>query len=887
MARAEYIEDPERIRPPEIAADYLPRPRLARILSGPGCAPVTLVCAPPGFGKTSLVAHWAGEASEPVAWLSVDAEDGDAGNFAQHVIAAVRAISPDTGEQTRRLLRKRNRVEPAEFARALVADLKTVVTPFVLVLEDFSSVESSAVSDAMDELLGGASMAMRLVLIARHDPPLPLHELLRDGRASEIRQSALAFSPQEAAEFLELQTGWAPTEEQLTRIAIRLDGWPTGLRLLANSLADADDRDGVLERLPDGVRQAKRYLCAELFEALAPHEQRSILQCSVLTQFNSALCAALSEPESARLIVDDFPKRDSTFLESVDDRPSWFRIRPLFREFCEDRFRSSFDADAVRELHDRAAGWLSEQGHVGEAIEHALQGRTPNSAAGILADHRMRMVNEGRYPDLITHMGRLPEEVLNSHLDTQLLRVWVTPSAVFEEAVARVEAMLSETELQADRAEAVLGELRLLQAGNMMSLSIADPSGLATLVEHAEEALDKLPIEFRGARAMAYLLLAQTLQYAGRLDAADAALDRGVAEFSIGHGYPLSLIFYARTLVHFGEGDLVKARDAAERCLACQLVVPPETEPFRQQARRLLGKIYAEWNELELAAQTLDHPEARIYPENMKLLAHVLQAQGKDSEATTLMESILETSLGDASELGTMFAHADEALLALRQGRSEPALRWAEGVRTTSIRPFESAVAATLIRAEILVQADGERQRAKAAELLETAKRAATQTHKNHRLVQILALQSLLLATQGDDDGAFAALTESLRLASRSRYMRSYLSLGAAMQSLLARMPVPTGYEEYVASLRREFARERLSSPNRPEQDLADPLSNRERKVLELMAERLSNKEIAGLLHVSVPTVKSHALKIYQKLRVHGRREAVERAAALGILAER
>lgn len=234
--------------------------------------------------------------------------------------------------------------------------------------------------------------------------------------------------------------------------------------------------------------------------------------------------------------------------------------------------------------------------------------------------------------------------------------------------------------------------------------------------------------------------------------------------------------------------------------------------------------------------------------------------------------------------MNTLFAHASAAQHALRQGRFADALRWAEGARTEEVRPFHSALSTSLIRIEILIRAGGARRRETASRLLASLDRATVRLNLRKHRVEILALEALLRSAEGDDDGAFAALGRSLALASKGRYVRAFLDLGADMQRLMARYPFPSEYGEYVTALREAFANDRLRRSAPIRQELPEPLSNREFDVLSLMGERLSNKEIAGRLHVSLPTVKSHANRIYQKLHVHNRREAVEKAVGLGLL---
>lgn len=268
----------------------------------------------------------------------------------------------------------------------------------------------------------------------------------------------------------------------------------------------------------------------------------------------------------------------------------------------------------------------------------------------------------------------------------------------------------------------------------------------------------------------------------------------------------------------------------------------------------------------------------------MLLLARVLQAQGKEAEASELMEATVARAAQGGGRMNTLFAHANAARHALRQGQLADALRWAEGARTEEVRPFHSALSTSLTRIEILIRAGRARHRETASRLLGSLDRATERVNLRKHRIEILALEALLRSAEGDDDGAFAALGRSLALAARGRYVRAYLDLGADMQRLMARYPFPSEYDEYVSALREAFANEGLRPSGPIKQALPEPLSNRELDVLALMAERLSNKEIAGRLHVSLPTVKSHANRIYQKLHVHNRRGAVEKAVGLGLL---
>ena len=891
LSRSAAVQDGptalDKDRLPAVGDDHLLRPRLLRRLDRTAGSGITLVCAPPGFGKTSLVARWARGTDETVVWLRLSEEDGAVPTFARQFVAAIRAGALEACKKTSRLLRRRRPVEHSEFAEGLLADLQAEPSSFVLVLDDYCAVPSSPVHGVVEEILGHLPASKRMILIARYDPPFAFHDLLVSGRASEIRQADLAFDCQETAAFLAQKTGWTPTAEQVERLAERLDGWPTGIRLLAQSLTDGTDRERVLENLPRGVQQAQYYLCTQLFERLPSSRRSALLQCSILGEFTSELCAAVLDPEGEAPDSPRFDGDERDFFEPIEGRRGWYRIRPLVQDFVVGRRGEHLDEEVAAELHDRAAAWLNRRGHVAEAIDHALQGSDPKSAAVILADHRKRMIDEGRHAELFGCLQKLPEAVIDSHADTMLLRVWATPTELMREAIARVEGVLARNAIPAERAEALQGELKLVKAGNILTLTMEDPSGLPKLVEAAREALDLLPRAHRGARATAYHLLAQGLQFSGDLEAADVVLEQGVTEFALGQSYPLSLVLYTRCLILYAQADLVPARDAALGALACELAVPPGSEPTGQGSRVLLGGIHYQWNELDLAAQELDHVESRSSLDGAQTLAMVWQAQGKTSEASALMREVLERSGRIANApLEILSARAGEAALALAQGRPEFALRWAVGARTEDVRPLYRAMGCTLVRVRILIEAGMAEHRKKAASLLQVLEDAATRMHQRYRRIQILGLKSLLHASEGNDDEAFAALETSLHLAVRSRYIRLYLDLGPAIRRLLAGLPVPGGLEEYVSAIRGAFVAEQVRASSRLTHVLSEPLTDRELDVLGLIAERLSNKEIARRLHVSLPTVKSHALKIYQKLHVNDRWSAVEKAVGLGLLPE-
>jgi LuxR family maltose regulon positive regulatory protein len=818
----------------------------------------------------------------PVAWLTLDAEGANLTEFVRGTTNAVRAVAPAFGGVTQPPLSEQA-PEDAEPSATLLRELDALDERLVLVLEDYDTVQDPAVHGLVDTILKSAPANLHVVVVAHMDPPLRLHRLLASGRMHALRHADLEFSRAEASTFLGDIAGVSLESAELDRVYHAIGGWPTGLRLLALSLTDPAKRAQLLERLPDTVREARSYLCAQVYEQRSANTRRFLLGCALLGEFDIGLCNAVSAPDCEGMTAREFIEHESALVVAVPESPGRFRLHALMRDNLAERLHEELDADSICSLHDRAAGWLARQDRIGEAIEHALRGSDPKSAARLLGSVRIEYLNEGRYAELSELASKLPRDVLDSDIETCLLQVWIAPYELFGAAVERVESLLRASDRSEVDTDAVRGELHLMRLGTLVSRPLEFPDDLAGLIASGERALELLPAHHRTARAMASHYLAQANCLAGDSAAAKASLVVGLEEHTLTGGHPLTVILYAQTYLEYAAGNLTAARDAAERCQAC---IPSLTTGtmLAWVAVGLLGVIHFQWNELERAEELLELAGCAQSAESMVFLAQVRQAQGRHEEARALVATYIEAHARAGAEASYQFGRARDAQLLLMEGDAAPALQWATSAQTGSFRTLITSMTCTLSRAEILILAGTSSQRATAQRLLRELAALTDRGHHGTLRINIAVLEALRCDAEGDEKGALASLSHALTLSAPGRFVRRYVDLGPRMAALLARVRPPDGLQDYVDLIRAAFARAAPPPATRRRRVLPDPLTDRELEILSLLARRLSNQEIANQLFITVPPVKSHATTIYSKLHVHRRREAVEKAIALGIL---
>jgi len=821
------------------------RERLDDALDRGSARDLTVVTGPAGSGKTVLLASWA--AARDAAWISLRPEHLDVARLWRDIACVLRPKGIDLGSEpiVARSL-------PGGLALHVRDALRRPPRRVTLVLDDLHLLRGPAVS-LVAALAEESDGALGVVVASRSDPDLPLGRLRLEGRLSEVRGAALAFTTTEAAELL---AGYGLTlrEDQLDRLLARTEGWAAGLRLAALSLRAEPDVDRFLANFAGDDHAVADYLSGEVLGAQSADVREFLLRTSLVDRVCGGLADALTGArDGARTLVE--LQRAGVFLQPLDRHDTWFRYHPLFAELLHARVRLERPGLAP-ELHLRAARWLSANGLGREALPHALRADDPETMADLMSEQWLDLLLGGVAPEALLAAARLRR-------GDRRLAVAAAGACLEAGDAAGAEAVLAGAATGAgtgapgdDDVDALATLLRARARGDVPAAREAaaalrgrgDPGPLAVPVDDAR-------------RSLALLHLGITEFEAGSLDAAADTLDAASALAVDGRRERVLLECLGRTAaLELLAGRLTRAEAAAAAARSLAARAGWERSAACAWAYCALASVHWLRDEVEEAEAAADAAMAAAYAAAEVPAAHVVR----------LLRAHLAVARGDVDRGRAMLRAVLDGLAIAR-----PLVRWLDALGP---RPWAEDADRNDVLAAATVRL-GRGDALSALRRVEPLLDPGAALHPTRRLyawlVAAVARQSL-----GDTRDASEAVERALEIAAPERYRRPFADGGSAVRRLLQRhASLPTDYAPVVAEL--IDALERVSAPP---PGLLEPLSERERDVLRLLPTLLPNTEIASELFVSVNTVKTHVKSIYRKLEVSSRREAVARARQLRLM---
>ncbi|MBX3057542.1 MAG: hypothetical protein KF770_13830 [Anaerolineae bacterium] len=478
------------------------RPRLAQLLEQAGKRPLTLVCAPAGYGKTTLVVSWLpAQATDHLCWLSLDEGDNDPVRFWTYVIAALQTAVPTIGAQTLALLHS---PQPPPLSLALtflINDLAALPDPLFLVLDDYHFVSNQSIHQSMAHLLDHLPAPVHLVITGRADPPLPLSRLRVRGQLTEIREKDLRFTPAEISQFMEQVFGMSLTAVQSQALGAQTEGWAAGLQLAGLAAAGKANVAAALNAFSGAHRHLVDYLTEEVLSRQPASIQQFLLYTAVLDRFCAPLCEAILAGENWQPVGDDrlpvtnlqalleYLERANLFLISLDDERRWYRYHHLFADLLRFRAAQTPGQDAPRQIHRRAAAWFAGQQLWDEAIHHALAAGEWQMAGQLIGQQANTAVAHGELASLQTWLSKLPPAHLKADLRLSLAQAWVDLFAGrLEAAAAWLQPVIEKSPAAPPADSAILGEALAMRA----TLAFARQEPEATIAD-SEQALALLP----------------------------------------------------------------------------------------------------------------------------------------------------------------------------------------------------------------------------------------------------------------------------------------------------------------------------------------------------------------------------------------------------------
>ncbi|HEX6305578.1 MAG TPA: LuxR C-terminal-related transcriptional regulator [Anaerolineales bacterium] len=900
-----------KVQIPPSRRQLVSRQRLLRILASGLHRKLTLISAPAGYGKSTLLLEWATGCEWPVGWVTLEAGDNDIERFLTYLISAVQAagVSPAGLDGILGARFSLQPLPPDAMLAILVNQLPTAVARLVVVLEDYHHIEDADVHSFVSALLDHLPPNIHMVISTRADPPLRLANLRAKDQMNEIRERDLRFTLKEAGAFFEEVMGLRLTGEQVAALEARTEGWVTGLQLVGLSLKDREHPSELIQTLAGTHRYILDYLMQEVFSDLPAHVRTFLLHTSILERLSSELCDAVvgdlsgsassSVPTRSQEILKSLDAAN-LFVVPLDSQRQWYRFHALFADFLRHRLATQ-RADELPGLHRRAADWYVQNDLLSEAVEHSLAGADVNRAADLIQGQARDLLTRGEINTLNRWTASLPDDVLQARPRLGLARAWATLMsdplafrATVDEQIRQIAVGfgIQPRVLLSALAESEPGSARragLAEFAMLLAFAQRDVTDVYEAIELFKAAFDYLPDDEGVLRSFALAGLASAYVRAGAIRPAEEAFAQA-AHLSLAagsvYGYVASTDWQATMQAE--QGQLTRAAAAYRRAIATLSGHGRGALPLSGHVYVGLASVLLEWNELAEALEKVRtglQIGAQVGDIDALLKGYVLQARilhalGKPGEAREAAREAESQALETRNQGCVQEAQAWKAHLALAAGDMQAAQRWASarglgsGASGQMPEGLDEIEQLTYIR---LMMASG--RSSEALPNLQVLIAAQEQAGRTRLVIEALALQVLCLRALGRSDEALRALARALLLAAPEGFIRVFIQEGAAMAALLRTAGTQGHSPDYVKRLLAAFG-----ETTAPRDAVLDPLSERELEVLRLVAEGLTNAQIADRLVVAGSTVKTHINRIYRKLAVTTRTEAVARARQLQIL---
>ena len=902
---------PTKLYFPQLRSGLITRPRLIEQLNNSLDGRFTLLSAPAGFGKTTLLAEWiscqnergrkeqlAGQVLSKIAWLSLDVHDNDLTRFWNYLVAAWQRADDAIGQSVIPRLQSSQPVPAETILALLINDLSRQEGRLGLFLDDYHLISNPAIHTALAFLLENAPPQLHLIVAGRSDPPLALSHWRVRCELNEIRATDLRFTAAETAQFLQQALERPLPETTLALLNQRTEGWPAGLQLAALSLRGLDTAATAqfVANFGGTNRHIFAYLVEEVFQRQLPLVQNFLLQTTLLDRLTAPLCDAIAEIEEWKIERDpsspasvslscsqpvlEYLATNNIFLIPLDENGQWFRYHNLFAETGQARLRET-QPDLIPELHRRAGRWYAANGFTEQAITHALAAQDTEMAADLIEAAANQLWTQGHLSVLLGWLGVLPEDVLLDRLNLCLLHAWLLfLHDRWAEASQRIHlAGQKLAAMSPDEPEICSYSGRWAAIQGAMAAHRQEAADAIAWMENALEHLPQDDIHWRQV-AMLGLGLAQLAE--GQAASAVNTLHQvALTCEQVDDIYLAFAGWWHQFEACWAQGRL---REAAECVRRLEMLAERDEGNWlalRDNAAIGWAMLAYERNELETAEQQITTALPQIWPGGQPrvalqaylTLARLAQARGDLERMSHHLEA--------AEQLVYRFnLTAEQRLLTivtvrryLAEGKLPEAYWQLENreVGPESAPDYRHEMGLLMLVRLYLAEGRANEALVILGRLLPAAELAG----RDGSLIEICLLQALALAKCHQHDRALACLNRALTLAEPEHYGRIFINEGRPIVQLLNQVNPKT---PYVAHLLAQMEQSPAADP------LADPLTNRELEILELVAEGATNQFIADQLVISLGTVKGHLNHILSKLDAHNRTEAAARGRELGLL---
>ncbi len=901
-----------KIRIPQISGRYVDRARLNRRLDAMILkARVTLVQAPAGYGKTSLLSHWA--ASRPqgsVAWVTFDAADRDPFIFLSNIVNAFHHVGFHVDVHIKKSIEQRHFSAPEVLAAALADCIFTAEHELLMCLDDIHLLRDSPSIECLAILIEHTPEHLKLVLSTRETPDILTGRLRAYGALAELGLDDLRFASDEVVAFFRHSGPHDLNESEINVIEERTEGWAAGLRLASMVLdGEQPDRAEMLASLSGGRRQLASFFGEEILARQPAELQEFLLQTSILDRFCADLCTAVSGVKDAQKSIDEAEAK-GLFLIPLDHSRNWYRYHHLFAGFTQKKLRER-PIEEVQALHLKACNWLCGAGMPLSAFEHALSAGQPERAGQILEDQCDDLFTAGKQLTVMSLSARLPLEVRNKFPMVLLSIAWrLTANWKLDQAEdllsacrTRLEELRNDPDFSKDQLNVIA---HYIMHREMVVALFRDD--VATTEKCAETLLSQFPAAKPYIKAAIYhhFMDAERLQFKLRDIDRVAALAREQLALA---GSDHARVFHASIvgISYFFAGRTDEAIAALENGIALYRHLKGHADSLCAVAAMPLGMVLYERNDLVRTRTLIEHyfVPATMLGQVEQLVcgwlthARMLWLDGSPDQAIRALQDAHRFAISHGLERLKCVADAELVRLMLRLGRLD------EATQISSEMDSSGTPAPLMPRKNVTVRlcfydmtwvrvALAHGKITEALSVIRHWRRLLAPTHATMILVKWDILFALALSLDGKQAEALRVLDQAVARAAPGRFIRTFLDEGPVIAGMIERLYQRTSHGQmagtaFCAELLKSFCDEQGYRPEKNEQEseetgIQGAMSRRELQVLNLAASRISNREIGETLGLTEGSVKWYLQQIYDKIGVRRRSEAARKARQLGLI---
>ena len=884
---------------PPSRPNLTPRLRLIERLDVGLRGKLTLISAPAGFGKTTLVSAWLRVRNISAGWVSLDENDNDPVRFLSYFVAALQSIEERFRAPELEVIKIMQSTGISSELEALLSRLINEVVEFnhdcVIVLDDYHLISNPVIQDILVFILDNQPPHMHLVITTRADPPWPLSRLRARQQITELRVKDLRFTLNETTHFL-ADMGLKLTPENIIMLESKTEGWVAGLQLAALSMQGYVDKSHFITTFIGDNRFIVDYLVEEVLEHQSSDLQDFMLKTSILERINASLCDALLENDGSQIVLRQL-EQANLFLLPLDEARKWHRYHRLFADLLHSRLGQIYPGE-ISTLHRRASEWFAKNGFIVEAVGHALEAKDYPRVIRLVEGNAFDMLELGELATLTGWLDVLPEEWLVREPWMSIIYAWVLAytgqlDAVEPHLENAQNAMQANHQSTVSKQNHLFGHIAAIQT---FVAKLRGEMGLA--VSSAEKALNDLPSDDYKTRCFVATMLGTVLQWQGKLADAVQAYDEAItAGEKAGDTHTVVHALCDLAGLQLMLGQLHKAETTSRKALQ----IAGETEKYEGQlqpgaeyAHSRLSGILFQKNELK---SSLEHAQEGLRLSQQRGQGDMLffcyaTLAGVQYHLSGLQEALATLQSARLSEREATWHHniieQMEAGLHLEQGDVAVAIDWVQkqGWKVEDEILPEQSFNYTFLARILIAQNKFDESIGLLNRLVVIEERKGA----NGIIISLLVLKAVAWQAQEKTEQALDALQHALKLGEPDGYIRTFVNEGAPIKILLQKLVEASTAPEYYAYRLLDALESSCESEDeypaacKESKRLIEPLSVREQQVLLLLDTDLRAPEIANKLFVSVNTVRSHIKSLYRKLNAHSRHEAVVKARQLDLL---